>query len=80
MTPEIQHYYENRFSMMATKGWADFVEDTQNILDNYNNVVNITTEKDLYYKQGQLDILNWILSLKHTSELAYEELSLEEDI
>lgn len=80
MTPEILKYYEDRFSMMSTKGWGDFVEDTQNILDNYNNVVNITTEKDLYYKQGQLDILQWILSLKHTSELAFEELSLEEDI
>jgi len=27
MTQELQKYYENRSSMMATDGWIDLIED-----------------------------------------------------
>ncbi len=27
MTPELQKYYENRFSTMGTDGWLDLMED-----------------------------------------------------
>ena len=27
MAPDLQKYYEEQFSMMATQGWADLVED-----------------------------------------------------
>jgi hypothetical protein len=80
VTPSLEKYYNDRFAMMTTQGWSDFVEDTQNMFNSYNKVVNVTNERDLYIKQGQLDILNWILTLKQTSQQAFEELSLEEDI
>lgn len=76
MTPkinqELQDYYENRFSMMATKGWVDFIEDTQGMFDSYNKVTSISD--NLEFRKGQLDILQWILSLKAVSEQAYGEL------
>ena len=31
MAPELQKYYEDQFSMMATQGWADLVEDFQKL-------------------------------------------------
>ena len=34
-----------------------------------------TSVEDLYYAKGQLDILNFILKLKQSSEDAYEELT-----
>lgn len=66
--------------MMSTQGWKDLVEDVTGMIENYNNVLSVKTVEDLYIKQGQLDILNWIVSLKDVSEQAYEELKLEEDI
>ncbi len=27
MNPELQKYYEERFSMMSTQGWIDLMED-----------------------------------------------------
>ena len=31
MTPELQKYYEDRFSMMATPGWRDLIDDIEKI-------------------------------------------------
>jgi len=77
---DIQEYYEARFDMMASKGWKDLVEDTQKMLDAYNKIERLTGVEDLYYTKGQLDILNWVINLKQTSEEAYKELTDETDI
>jgi len=71
---KLQSYYENRFSMMATPGWKDLMEDAQQLFDSINQVLPIQNETDLQLKRGQLDILNWILSLKSASEAAFEQL------
>lgn len=80
MDKDIQEYYEARFDMMASKGWQDFIEDTQKMLDAYNKIERLAGVEDLYYAKGQLDILNWVINLKQTSEEAYRELTDETDI
>ena len=74
MDAKLQSYYDERFSMMATKGWQDLVEDAENMFKALNNVLPIQNETELQLKRGQLDILNWILSLKDSSTQAYEQL------
>jgi hypothetical protein len=71
---KLQSYYENRFSMMATEGWQDLMEDAQKLFDSINQVLPIQNETDLQLKRGQLDILNWLLNLKPASEAAFEQL------
>ena len=74
---KLQSYYESRFSMMATDGWKDLMEDAQGIFDSLNHVLSIQNESDLMLKKGQLDLLHWLLNLKTASEQAYA--SLQED-
>jgi hypothetical protein len=74
MDQKLQRYYEDRFSMMATEGWKDLMEDAQLMFNSLNQVLPIQTETDLHLKRGQLDILQWILSLKAVSEESYEQL------
>jgi hypothetical protein len=74
MDEKLQAYYEARFSMMATEGWKDLIEDAQKIFDALNNVLPIQNESELNLKKGQLDILQWLLSLKGSSEQSYESL------
>ncbi len=74
MDKKLQSYYEERFSMMATKGWQDLMEDAENMFKALNNVLPIQNETELQLKRGQLDILNWILSLKESSTQAFEQL------
>lgn len=80
MTPEIQKYYEERFSMMSTEGWKNFIEDIVELKKAYDGITRVNSIESLYFRQGQLDILNFVITLKDISEAAYEGLKNEEDI
>lgn len=74
MDADLQKYYEERFNMMATQGWIDLIEDIEKMMGVYKDINSVSDIESLYYKKGQLDILNWIATLKGTSEKAWEEL------
>jgi hypothetical protein len=80
MAPDLQKYYEEQFSMMATQGWADLVEDFLKLKASINDVTLTTDTQDLFYRKGQLDILDLILKRKETAEQVYEELNNEENV
>jgi hypothetical protein len=80
MNRELQDYYEDRFSTMSTKGWKDFIEDTQNLFDTYNKINTANSFEEFHKRKGQIDILQWILTLKDVSEQAYEELKNEKAV
>jgi hypothetical protein len=71
---KLQEYYESRFSMMSTQGWQDLMDDAQNMFNSLNHVLSIQNETDLMVKKGQLDLLQWLITLKPASEQAYEQL------
>lgn len=71
---KLQNYYENQFSMMATEGWKEFIEDAEEMFKALNNVLPIQNETELQLKRGQLDILNWVISRKTVTEQSYEQL------
>jgi hypothetical protein len=75
MTPELQRYYEDRFSMMASEGWKELLIDIDNMIVSLNNISVIQDEKSLQFKKGELSILTWLKTLKQVSEVAYEELN-----
>lgn len=74
MERELQQYYDNRFGMLATEGWTQFIEDAQAIKDTIS-IDNLKTAEELWFAKGQMDILNWMLNLKTASEQAYDELT-----
>ena len=75
MSPDLQKYYENRFSTMGTGGWLDLMEDIDNMIASLNNISTIPDEATLHFKKGELSILTWLRTLKEVSERAYEELN-----
>ena len=80
MTPELLHYYEERFAMMSTTGWKQLVEDVEELKKSYELVSNVKSPDDLYFRKGQLDIIYWLLNLKEISEQSYEDIKREETI
>lgn len=65
---------------MITPGWKDFIEDTQTLFDAYNQVSTIETFEEFHKRKGQIDILQWILTLQQVSEQTYKELQDEEAV
>jgi cyclopropane fatty-acyl-phospholipid synthase-like methyltransferase len=80
MDKELQKYYEERFNTMSTEGWKDFIQDVQEMYDTYNKINSTETFEDFHKRKGQLDILQWILTLKQVSEQTYEDLKDEETL
>lgn len=74
MDRELQDYYENRFATFATTGWKEFVEDVQKIYDVTNQISSTENFEGFHKRKGQLDILQWVLSLQQVSEQSYEDL------
>lgn len=75
MDQKLQEYYDNRFGMMSTQGWQDLVDDATNMFKAVNNIAPVDNEQMLFFKKGQIDILQWLLTLKDSSAMAYEQLS-----
>jgi len=75
MTPELDKYYSDRFSMMSMDGWKDLMEDIDTMINSLNNISTIPDEKSLQFKKGELSILTWLKTLKQVSTQAYEELN-----
>jgi len=75
MNPELQKYYEDRFSMMSTQGWIDLMEDVDKMIEPLNNISTIADEKSLQFRKGELSILIWLKNLKQVSERAFEDLN-----
>ena len=77
MDKELQTYYENTFSMMATEGWKALMEDLEKLKKELENIRTVKDAQTLSYRQGQLDILDLILNRKKTCEDVYDQLKQE---
>jgi hypothetical protein len=75
MNPELQKYYEERFSMMSTQGWIELMEDIDKMIEPLNNISTIADEKSLQFRKGEYSILIWLKNLKQVSERAFEDLN-----
>ncbi len=80
MDKELAKFYEEAFSMMATVGWQDLMDDLNKVKTNYNDLSTVADTQELYFRKGQLDILNWLLGLKSSYEKTYEDLQVSGDI
>jgi hypothetical protein len=78
MQKELQDYYENRFSMMTTQGWQDLLEDLEIMIKATDTLAGIDSEKQLYFKEGEMSILNWLKNLRDASAEVYDQLQAEE--
>jgi hypothetical protein len=71
---ELQKYYDDRWTMMATQGWLDLMTDLKEMQKAVDNLMSVPDEKTLFFRKGQLDIILWVLTLRDTSAKAYEQL------
>lgn len=80
MNKEIQKYYEDRFSMMATQGWKDLMEDVDTMLAATDNLSGVSTVEQLHFKKGEVSIMQWLKNLRDASSEVYERLQEEGEV
>lgn len=72
---ELEVWYENQFDMLASAGWKELVEQLKELKSNYSDIEALNSEKDLWFRRGQLDILNWLLMWEESVNEQYKELT-----
>lgn len=77
MTPENQKYYENYFDLFNTDGWSQLMEQIQVDRDNFQ-IEAIEDEKTLFQTQGQLYVLNTLISMEDMVRAAYDNILISE--
>ena len=78
MDLELEKYYLKRFDMFAHPAWKDLIEDVQTMLDSTNTLSGVTPE-NVGFKQGEVSIMRWILTLQKTTEESYKDLINADD-
>ena len=74
MAPDLQKYYEETFNTMSTRGWEYLIEDFEEIKASLNDLSTVTDTQSLYFRKGQLDILELVLGRKAVCEKVFEDL------
>lgn len=77
MAPDLQKYYEETFNTMSTRGWEYLIEDFEEIKASLNDLSTVTDTQSLYFRKGQLDILELVLGRKAVCEKVFEDLQDE---
>lgn len=68
---DLENYFTALFEMYPTAGWKMVSEDMTRLRDIYNRVDDVETEQDLWFRKGQLNIINQILTHQARSEAGY---------
>lgn len=79
MDRELQDYYEERFSMCSSKGWKQLIEDIQSMKDSTDTLKGADTIESLFFKKGEVSIMDWILNLEDSSREVYDQLQEESE-
>jgi len=67
-------YYEEAFNTFSTQGWQDLMEDFKTLKSSINDISATTDSNNLFFRKGQLDILDLVLNRKAMCEQSYEDL------
>jgi len=59
--------------MFNAKGWQQLVEELKTNLVNVNSVQSTKDVDDMYFRKGQLNVLNSIVNLDNSIDAAYKD-------
>jgi len=73
MTPETEKYFRDLNDMFRSEGWKILLGDIQASAIGVNSIESTKDEQDLYYRKGQLAVMNNILNLETQVSAAQEQ-------
>ena len=66
---EDKEFFDGRYRLFEMDGWQDLVQELVVMSESLNQVSTIKDEKSLYEVQGQLSILNMLITLEEQTKL-----------
>jgi len=71
---ELKNFYERRFDLFLQESWKDLIEDLEELSKTAGDITRCEDLSDLWYKRGQLDIINYLINLEELTKQSYGEL------
>jgi len=78
MTPETEKYFRDLNDMFRSEGWKILTKDLEQSILGVNSIETTKDEQDLYFRKGQLAVMNNILNLETQVAHAQEQAELDD--
>ena len=80
MDKDTQTYFDHYFDLFASQGWKQFIEDMEGNRDLMSDLMTVKDANDLFYRKGQVDVLNRIVNFQDSIENAHKVVANEENV
>lgn len=71
---DLDRYYQERFITTGTPGWSEWMEEVKVLRDSYADISHVRNAEELYFRKGQVDILDWILNVRELATSTYDDI------
>jgi hypothetical protein len=71
---ELQEFYETRLDLLSHDGWNELVKDFENLRESVADINKCDDLSDLWFRRGQLAMIDYLINLKDATERAYEDV------
>ena len=79
MNREDEKYYNDYFDLFRSDGWKQLTEELTSNAATINNVTVVKDTQDLYFRQGQLEVLLYLLQFEDSINNSYDDLAGPDD-
>jgi hypothetical protein len=77
---DTQQYFDRYFDLFASEGWKQFIEDMEGNRELMSDLMTVKDANDLFYRKGQVDVLNRIVNFQDSIENAHKVVANEENV
>ena len=78
MTPETEKYFRDLNDMFRSEGWKILLTDLNQSVLSVNSIEHTKDEQDLYFRKGQLAVMNNIINLETQVANAQAQAELDD--
>ena len=78
MTPETEKYFRDLNDMFRSEGWKILLTDLNQSVLSVNSIEFTKDEQDLFYRKGQLAVMNNIINLETQVANAQAQAELDD--
>ena len=79
MDRDDEAYYNSYFDLFRTDGWKQLIGELTHNAATINNVTVVKDTQDLYFRQGQLEVLLYLLQFEDSINNSYDDLVRTDD-
>jgi hypothetical protein len=79
MDRDDEAYYNSYFDLFRTDGWKQLTEELTQNAATINNVTVVKDSQDLNFRQGQLEVLLYLLKFEDSINNSYDDLAGTDD-